>query len=108
MTENILSPVLQAEKEYQCAVRDAVRDAKKYASNCEKKQNAYLEDLKQEWRLFEQDERDNFEEQLSENEKALEADLAERRERLRRLQEKKAAQISDRLKEEVLSLYGDR
>ena len=102
-----MSLLLQAENEYHAAVRSAVSEAEKYADDCKKKQDAYIENLKQEWHSFEKSENDKRDKKLAEDEKNLEAKTAELKKRLKICQEKKADQISERLKGEVLALYGN-
>lgn len=108
MNDDILALILQAENEYQVSMKNAVTEAENYAGDCKQKQNAYIEDLNQEWHLFEKSENDKLAEMLAENEKKLEAETAELKERLNISQKNKADTISGRLKREVISLYGDR
>ena len=108
MNEDILYLLLQAENEYHAAMKNAVKDAEDYSDECRKKQAAYIEELKQKWHLFEDSEKSKLEKMLFENGQKLEIKAAELKERLRTGQKKKADQISERLKKEVLSLYGDR
>jgi len=103
-----LALLLQAENEYNTAVKTAVSEAENYADGCKKNQNAFIESLKQEWHLFEKSENEKFEKILDENEQNLEAKTKELKKQLKINQERKADFISERLKEEVLSLYGSR
>ena len=108
MNEDILYALLQAENEYQAAMKNAVKDAEDYADDCRNKQIAYIEELKQNWHLFEKSEKEKLEKRLSDDEQKLEIKAAELKRQLKISQEKKADLISERLKGEVLSLYGNR
>jgi len=108
LSEDILSLLLQAENEYHAAMENAVKDAENYADDCKKKQAAYIEDLKQDWHLFEKSENDRLDKMLDEKEQDLETKMAELKEQLKISQQKKADLISERLKEEVIFLYGNR
>ena len=108
MNEDILYVLLQAENEYQSAMKNAVKEAEDYADGLRNKQAAYIEELKQNWHLFEVSENEKLEKMLFDDEQRLEAKTADLKEQLRISQKKKADLISERLKEEVLSLYGNR
>ena len=107
MNEDIISLLFQAENEYHNAVKTAVSEAENYADGCKKKQNAFIENLKQDWHSFEKSDNDKLAKKLYEDEKILEARAAELKKRLRIIREKKAELISERLKEEVLAFYGN-
>jgi len=100
--------LLHAENEYHSAVMKAVREAEHYAADRKKRQSAYFEQLRREWERFEKAENGKLEKMLSEVEQKLEKDTAQLKRQLKASQEKKAGQISERLKEEVLSIYGSR
>jgi len=108
LNEDILSVLLQAESEYHAAVENAVENAGIYTDDCRKKQSAYIEVLKQDWDSFEKAESDKLENMLLKDEQKMEAEMEELRKRLKISQSEKADIISERLKEEVLSLYGNR
>ena len=108
MNEDILSVLLQAESEYHAAVNTAVKKGENYADNCRKKQSAYIETLKRDWDLFEKTESDKLKNTLSDDEKRMDKEKEESKEKLKISQKEKADTISERLKEEVLSLYGNR
>ena len=108
LKDDIICLILQAEKEYHSAVRNAVTEAESYAEECKKKRNADLEDLKSEWHLFEAVENEKFQKSLSEDKQKMEAEMIQKKEQLKICQGKKMEIISERLKREVLSLYGDR
>ena len=97
---------MQAEKEYHNKVKHALKDADKYVTDCQRKQSAYLDHLRHEWDLFEKAEREKLEKALLDDQQKLEHGLAKSKEQMRACQQKKAEAISERLKEEVLSLYG--
>ena len=105
LREDIIDLILQAEKEYQGTVRQAVAEAEQYADECKEKQGAYIETLKEGWHLFENGETAKFAEALSQVERKVKKEIAEKKEQLRLCQEKRMEAISERLKEEVLSFY---
>jgi len=106
LKEDILNLILQAENEYHITVKDAVTTAEKYADECKEEQDIYRKNIKHEWQLFKKAENDRLEKALCEDEQKKKAETAELKERLRVCQQKKADLISERLKREVLSLYG--
>ena len=106
MKEDILDPILQAEKEYHGAMKNAVLEAEVYVEECKEKQAAYVEKLNREWYIFEKAEKDKFEKRLLDAERRLEAETAALKEKLKNCQKIKAESISERFKREVLSLYG--
>ena len=108
MNDDILSLLLQAENEYLEALKIAAKKASEYAVNSKEKQNDYIKKLEQEWRSFEKSENNKLAETLAETERRLEMKTAEFKKQLQDSQKQKAGLISDRLKEEVLSLYGNR
>ena len=108
LNDDIFLLILQAENEYHVAIKNAVKKAENYVDDCKKKQNSYIEDLKQDWRLVEKSENDKFSKMLSENTEKLENKMAESKKYLNISQKKKIDSISDRLKKEVISLYGNR
>jgi len=103
-----MSMLLQAENEYHDAVKNAVKRAENYADNSKKRQAAYIEILKSDWDSFETDENAQLDKTLADDEQKLETEMEELKKHLKISQEKKADMISERLKEEVLSLYGNR
>ena len=94
---------MKAEHEYQNAVKKAAKAAEAYTNDRKQKQGAYLEMLKREWELFEEDEKTKLESKLSEEERRLEKETAQSKKRLRARQMERAHLISERLKGEVLS-----
>ena len=107
MTEDIINVILQTEQEYHSAIKKAVEKAKRYVDDNKAKQNAYIEHLNYEWYKFEKSESEKFQKQLLETEKEMIAEIAKRKEPLKMSQQMKADLISERLKREVLSIYGD-
>ena len=105
LKEDIISLILQAEKEYHNTMKKVVTEAEKYADDCKKKQSAYIDNMQEEWYSFEKAENDKFKKALYEDEQKMDIEMAKSKEQLKIRQEKKAELISDRLKEEVLSLY---
>ena len=108
LKEDILNLILQAEKEYHNTVKNAVMEAKIYVDERKKMQSAYLEDLKCKWYLFEKTENEKFQKVVSDDKKKLELEMAEKKEQMKLCQKQKIDLISEQLKEEVLSFYGDR
>ena len=101
---DILTLVLQAEREYQSSMKSAVKDTEHYVDEGKMKQDAYFEELKRDWYLFAKGESQKYVEMLAEDEKRMEAEIAKSKEWYRKCQKEKADAISERLKEEVLSL----
>ena len=104
MKDDTLSLLLQAEKEYHSAVKEAVRDAEKYADNRRAEQVVYLEEQKQTWRLFESAEGEKLEQALLVESEKLEEEAVKLKEQMKLRQTEKADWISERLKERVMSL----
>ena len=102
--EDILNLILQAEKEYQTIMKNSVIDAGQYVDEGKAKQDAYFEELKRDWYLFAKGESQKYLKMLYEDEKRMETEIAELKEQYKLCQKKKADSISERLKEEVLSL----
>ena len=103
MKGEILSLLLQAESEYGSAMRSAIREAEAYAGERRREQEAYEEELKREWHRFEEEQNGALEKALALEEERMEAEAIILKERMRLRQEEKADEISERLKEEVLS-----
>ncbi|MCL2518188.1 MAG: hypothetical protein FWF15_06450 [Oscillospiraceae bacterium] len=107
MNEDILTLLLQVENEYQTAMRNAVKEMEEYADECRQKQLAYIEELKHGWNMFEKTENEKLAKMLSDDEERLETMTIELKNQLKLAQEKIAEMISERLKKEVLSSYGN-
>ena len=107
MKEDVISEILRAENDYNYALSSAVKEAEQYAAEARAQQSAWQDKLRQDFRHFEKAERDRFEETLSESMRKMDEENTAAKELMRTRQQKKAGEISDRLKEEVLSLYGD-
>ena len=105
LKEDIINLILQAEKEYHNKLKKAVTEAEKYADDCKKKQGAIIDEMQEEWYSFEKAENEKLKNALYEDEQKMEIEMAKSKEQLKIRQIKKADLISDRLKEEVLSLY---
>ena len=108
MKNDVLKLIIQAEIGYQEAVKDAVDAAEKYVGERRDEQSAFIKSLEEDWDDFEQKENTVLTEKLTSNEVQQEAALEKRKEDLRIRQQLKADAISERLKEEVLNLYGNR
>ena len=108
MNEDILSALLQAENEYKLIIENAARRGEEYAAGCRQTQSAYIESLNLEWDSFEKSEGEKLKNTLREDEQKMESDAKNLKERLKSGQTAKAGIISERLKEEVLALYGNR
>ena len=107
MKDDIFSLILQAEKEYNDALIKAMKEGERYVGACKKKQADYIEELKDKWNLFEKSENEKFQKMLSDEEHKIDIITAEKKGELKERQKIKADIISERLKEEVLSLYGN-
>lgn len=94
---------LQTESEYHSAVKAAVKEAEGYVEKCRKEQAAFVENLKQKLLYFEQTQSDMLEQTLKIESGIMEEEAVGRKEQMRRRQEEKADEISQLLKEEVLS-----
>jgi len=108
LREDIISLIIHAEHDYHDGVKKAIAEAEAYADERKKKQIVYVDWQKREWERFEKSENAKLEKKLAAAEQRLEKETAEMKNRLKTAQEKKVNQISERLKEEVLSLYGNR
>ena len=104
MKKDILSLLLQAESEFQAALRGAVEEAEQYVDDRRSEQAAYVEELKREWHLFEQTEADELERALAAEGQRMEEEALRIKEQLRTRKEREEDRISEGLKEEVLSL----
>ena len=107
MSGEVLNLILNAEQEYHSAIKKAIGEAKRYVDVNKDKQKSFVEHLNYEWYLFEKSENESFEKKLLETEKEMIEEIAKRKEPLKASQQKKADLISERLKREVLSIYGD-
>ena len=107
MKEDVISIILHAENDYHHAMEKAVTAAEKYTQDKRNGQNAYLEDLHAGFHLFEKEERAIFEEALNKGMREMDEENAAMKDRLKACQISKAGQISERLKREVLAIYGD-
>lgn len=107
MNKGIVSLIMQAENEYHDAVKKAAAEADIYAADCAKKQKAYLDEQKREWERFEKAENEALKEKLLKAERIIEKETEQKEDRLRACQEEKADSISERLKMEVLTEYGN-
>ena len=104
MESNVLEQILHAEDAYHETVRAHIRDAEKYVDESKKRQSGNVENLKYEWYLFDKSEREKFERDLENEEKRVEREAAESKERLLTMQRAKIEEISERLAGEALSL----
>jgi len=107
LKKDVLSLILQAEGEYDAAVRFTIKEAQQYTEARRREQAAYIEGLRQEWLAFENAESEKLEQLLTARESELMDELEQQKVRLKLCQEAKAGPISERIKEEVLSLHGD-
>ena len=107
MKTNALELIIKAENDYQDTVNNAVTEAEKYVEDLRLGQAAYAQRLELEWGLFEQSENMKLEGALQRDKQQLEEETERAMGRLKDLQSRKLDLISDRLKEEVLSLHGD-
>jgi hypothetical protein len=105
--EDILTLIMKAEKDYNKSVDKAMADAKLYVDGKRKIQNDHVEELKREWYLYAKSENEKFLDMLLEKEREIDNESDTRKAELRAMQLEKAEAISERIKEEVLSLYGN-
>jgi len=108
LKEDVIHLILQAERDYNKVVKQAISEAEQYVDACKDKQSAYVQDLEHTWSVFEKAENEKLESRLLADEQRLEAELQERKRSLDLRQQEKAELISKRLKEEVLSFNGNR
>jgi hypothetical protein len=107
MKDNILNLILVAERDYLDALDKARLNGERYVDERRKAQDEFLEELKQEWLSFEKAEDERLQKMFVDEQRRMEAETVEQKKELKRLQEVIADTISQRLKEEVLSIYGD-
>jgi len=103
LKENILSPLLQAEQEYQTAVKAAVDKAEHYAHDREQEQITFYEEGKKDWRRFEETESEKLKQTMAADGDIMEEQAIRLRKEMKLRQLEKADEISERLMEEVLS-----
>ena len=108
MKNDVLKLIIQAEEDYQQMVKEAVHAAERYVDEQRDVQSVYVKSLDDEWALFEEETNRSLEEKLAISEQQQEAALEKRKEDLQLRQQAKAENISERLKEEVLTFYGNR
>ena len=99
-----MSLLLQAEIEYHNAVKNSVKSAEKYVDDSRKEQTAYIEELKQSLLFYEKTESEMLEQTLFIESEKMEITASGLKEQMKIRKEDKADQISELLKEEVLSL----
>ena len=108
MKNDVLQLIIQAEEDYQKTVHEAVLEAEQYVDEQRDKQSVYIKQLEEEWTLFEGKENRVLEEKMTANQVEQEAILEQRKIELQARQQEKKADISERLKKEVLTFYGNR
>jgi len=104
MNEDILSLLLQTEDEYHDVMKHSLKEAENYVGDRRNEQEAYIEQLKRNLVVFEENENDRLEESLLVECGRMEDEAARLKEQLRICQQEKADRISGHIKEEVLSL----
>ena len=107
MKTNVLELIIKAEHDYRDTVDNAVTEAEKYVDERRKAQSDHIMGLEYDWRAFERAENEKLEEALLNDKRLLEEETEKTMEQLKELQSRKLDSISDRLKEEVLSLHGN-
>ena len=107
MKTNVLELIIKAESDYQDIVDNAVVEAELYADDRRNEQAACAQRAELEWSSFEKAENAKLEMALQLDKQRLEEETERAMEQLKELQSRKLDLISDRLKEEVMSLYGD-
>jgi len=106
LNEDILSALLQAEGDYYAALKNAAQKSGEYAAKCKREQSDFIDSLARGWDAFEKAENDKLKDTLAADERRMEEETKNLKERLRDRQRERADTISERLKEEVLALYG--
>ena len=108
MNDNMISRILRAEAEYHAALEKVSQESDLHKEGLQKKQNEVLDNVKRQWHLFDETCDLKYNEELSKQQEELEQDFLRRKQELKTRQQQKVDIISDRLKKEVLTLYGDR
>lgn len=104
MKDDVLTLLLQTEKEYHSAMRAAVENAEKYIDESRKEQQVYIAEMKRDFDSFEKAETERLEQALALECGNMEQEAERRKARMRALKEEHTEKISQRLKEEVLAL----
>jgi len=107
MDDNIINIILRTENDYRETIEKAVTAAGSYTEDCRNGQNDFFNELRDEYHIFEKTEREQFEEALRLGMSEMDEEHAMMKKRLKACQEQKAGLISERLKKEVLAIYGD-
>ena len=107
MSENIISKILQAEAEYHAALEKAAQESEIYKATLRGQQSESLKEIKQQSQIFEETCNAQYSKELTKQQEELEQEFLRRKQELKNSQQKKAELISERLKKEVLSLYGN-
>jgi len=106
--EDTLSILLQTENDYHNAIKTAVSEAGKYVAGRRKEQAEYLDELKRSLRSYEETEGKKMSQALLAESDRMEEEAIKLKEKMKACQASMAKQIVQRLKEEVLSSYGNR
>ena len=104
MKEDVLSILIESEKEYEITVKNAVNEAEEYVDDRRREQAAHIEDMKQGFFFYEKTESDKVEKALVSESEKLETEAARLKKQMKIRRDEKADRISELLKEEVLSL----
>ena len=108
MKKSALDFVLQAEAEYRETIQKSTAEAESYAEQRKERQAAALEDCQYEWYLFEKEENEKLSGMIERDRAAMEAERIKIKKHLKNLQEQKIESIGERIKKEVLGVYGNR
>jgi len=92
------------ESEYHSTVKTAVKEAEAYVDNSRKEQAVYIKQLKKDLLFFEKTQSEMLEQTLLTESSKMEEEAVGLKRQMKVRQEEKADQISELLKEEVLSL----
>jgi len=104
LKEDILALLLQTENDYRDAIKAAVEEGEQYVAGRRKEQESLINKLRADFRDYEESESEKLERTLLEECDRMENEAVRFKIEMKRRQEEKADQISQRLKEEVLSL----
>ena len=107
MNEDIISIILRAENDYHSELEKTTLQAEEYEQDSRTKQRAYQEKLRGDFQTFEKEQRDEFDKTLYESMQKMDSENNTIKEQMKACQKNMAEIISERLKKEVLSLYGD-
>lgn len=102
MKESILDVILQAEYEYEKIAAGINEKSQAYFSAAENKRRHQLKSIQQQRQLFEETTNQSFQQRYADSEAALIAHVQDQKERLKASKEKRIAEISKQIKNDIL------